>query len=425
MVIDSANLQITLIRSSLRSKIAAPLVFPDNPSRKWRVCCASSGIPPPPALRLNVRWDQAWPERADRQQEQSGQERNVITSANLRKTARQAPIGLESANSPKAGKTMPVVAAILVLAGALVAVPAPAQQFPAKPVRLIVPFVAGGTADVLSRVLAQRLTQQYAQQVVVENRPGSGGHVGAEAAARAAPDGYTIVFGTIGIHAAYEIYSKLNYDPARDLQAVVLYADMPCVLIVHPSVPARNVKEFIALAQKNPGRLNFGTAGSGSSTHMVAEWFKLVTGVNLTHIPYKGSAQAMQDLLGGQIELMFENLTTGIAQIKAGKVRALGMTSKGRSPSMPEVPTIAEAGVPGFEATAWFTIAAPAKVPADIVRKLNADMNAFFKSPEMQSRWVDMGLVPVGGSPADAEKFFVAEREKWNKVIKAAGIRGD
>ncbi len=317
-----------------------------------------------------------------------------------------------------AGKILCVIVAFVVL-------PAAAQQYPAKPIRLIVPFVAGGSADVLSRVLAQRWTQQYGQQVVVENRPGSGGHVGAEAAARAAPDGYTIVFGTIGIHAAYGIYSKLGYDPARDLQAVAMYADVPCVIIVHPSVPAKNVVEFIALAKKNPGYLNFGSAGSGSSTHMVGEWFKLVTGVSLTHVPYKGSAQAMQDLLGGQIESMFENLPTAIAQIKAGKVRALGMTSKMRSPSMPEVVTVAEAGVPGFEATAWFTIAAPAKVPTDIVRKLNADMNAFLKAPEMQPRWVEMGVVPLGGSPADAEKFFVSEREKWNKVIKAAGIRGD
>lgn len=309
--------------------------------------------------------------------------------------------------------------------GVIIHAPAFSQQFPAKSMRIIVPFVAGGTADVLSRVLGQRLTQQYGQQTVIENRPGSGGHVGAEAASRAAPDGYTIVFGTIGIHAAYAIYSRLGYDPARDLQPVALYADVPNALIVHPSVPVSNVRQFIALAQKNPGRLNFGTAGSGSSTHMAGEWFKLVTGVNLTHVPYKGSAQAMQDLLGGQIELMFENLPTAIAQIKAGKVRVLGMTSKARSPSMPDVVTIAESGVPDFEATAWFTIAAPAKVPADIIRKLNADMNAFLKAPEMQSRWIEMGVVPMGGTPADAEKFFVSEREKWNKVIKAAGIRGD
>jgi len=315
--------------------------------------------------------------------------------------------------------------ALVAVFGFVNALPAQAQQYPAKPIRLIVPFVAGGSADVLSRVLAQRLTQQYGQQVVVENRPGSGGHVGAEAAARAAPDGYTIVFGTIGIHAAYTIYSKLNYDPSRDLQPVSMYADVPNILVVHPSVPVKNVKEFIALAKSNPGRLNFGTAGSGSSTHMAGEWFKLYTGVNLTHVPYKGSAQAMQDLLGGQIELMFENLPTAIAQVRAGKIRSLGMTSRERSPSMPEVPTLAETGVPGFEATAWFTIAAPAKVPADIIRKLNADMNAFLKAPEMQQRWIDMGVVPLGGSPADAEKFFVVEREKWGKVIKAAGIRGD
>ncbi len=315
--------------------------------------------------------------------------------------------------------------AFVAIFGFVNALSAYAQQYPAKPIRLIVPFVAGGSADVLSRVLAQRLTQQYGQQMVVENRPGSGGHVGAEAAARATPDGYTIVFGTIGIHAAYTIYSKLNYDPSRDLQPVSMYADVPNILIVHPSVPVKNVKEFIALAKSNPGRLNFGTAGSGSSTHMAGEWFKLYTGVNLTHVPYKGSVQAMQDLLGGQIELMFENLPTAIAQVRAGKVRSLGMTSRERSPSMPEVPTLAETGVPGFEATAWFTIAAPAKVPADIIRKLNADMNAFLKAPEMQQRWIDMGVVPLGGSPADAEKFFVVEREKWNKVIKAAGIRGD
>jgi tripartite-type tricarboxylate transporter receptor subunit TctC len=314
---------------------------------------------------------------------------------------------------------------VLAIAGLSASLTAHAQQYPAKPIRLIVPFVAGGSADVLSRVLAQRLTQQYGQQMVVENRPGSGGHVGAEAAARATPDGYTIVFGTIGIHAAYAIYSKLSYDPSRDLQPVAMYADVPNILIVHPSVPVKNVKEFIALAKSNPGRLNFGTAGSGSSTHMAGEWFKLYTGVNLTHVPYKGSAQAMQDLLGGQIELMFENLPTAIAQVKAGKVRSIGMTSRERSPSMPEVPTLAETGVPGFEATAWFTIAAPAKVPPEIIRKLNADMNAFLKAPEMQQRWIDMGVVPLGGSPADAEKFFGTEREKWNKVIKAAGIRGD
>ncbi len=305
-----------------------------------------------------------------------------------------------------------------------IAAPVLAQSvYPTKPVRLIVPFAAGGSGDILSRLLAQRLSAQYGQQFIVENRTGSGGHVGAEAAARAAPDGYTIVFGTIGIHAAYTIYTRLGYDPARDLQPVAMYASVPCVLIVHPSVPARSVRDFVALAKKNPGRLNFGSAGSGSSTHMVGEWFRLVAGVNLTHIPYKGSAPALQDVMGGQIELMFENLPTAIAPIKSARVRALGVTSKERSPSLPDLVTVAEAGVPGYEATAWFTIAAPAKVPDAIIGKLNADMNAFLKAPEMQSRWIDMGVVPLGGTAEEAQKYFVTEREKWNKVINTAGIR--
>jgi len=316
----------------------------------------------------------------------------------------------------------PLVAALLAAA----ATPAFGQAgYPAKPVRLIVPFVAGGSGDILGRVFAQRMGAVYNQQFIVENRSGSGGHVGAEAAARAAPDGYTLVFGTIGIHAAYGIYSRLGYDPARDLQPVAMYADVPCVIIVHPSLPVRNVREFIAFAKKNPGRLNFGSAGAGSSTHMVGEWFKLVTEANLTHIPYKGSAQAIQDLVGGQIELMFENMPGAIPQIKGGRVRALAVTSKARSPSLPEVVTVAEAGVPGFEATAWFTIAAPAKVPGEIVRRLNADMNTFLRAPDIQSRWVDMGVVPLGGTPEEAEKFFVSERVKWNKVIKASGIKVD
>ncbi len=308
----------------------------------------------------------------------------------------------------------------------LAAAPVAAQsQYPARVVRLVVPFAAGGVADVLGRMMAQRLSAQYGQQMVVENRAGSGGHVGAEFVARAAPDGYTIMFGTIGIHAAYGIYTKLSYDPAKDLQPVSLLADMPNILVVHPSVPARNTKEFIALAKARPGELNFGTAGAGSSTHMIGELFKVVAGVNLNHIPYKGSAPAMVDLLGGQIHLMFENLPVAIQNVRAGKIRAIGMTSRNRSASMPEVPTIAETGLPDYEATAWFTIGAGAKVPADIVRKLNTDIDAWLKAPEMRAKWKDMGVTPLGGSPEAAAKFFASETVKWNRVIKAAAIRGD
>ena len=313
-----------------------------------------------------------------------------------------------------------------VFAAGVIALPAAAQQnYPHRVVRLVVPFPAGGVADVLGRMMAQRLSAQYGQQMVVENRAGSGGHVGAEFAARAAPDGYTIMFGTIGIHAAYGIYSKLTYDPAKDLQPVSLLADMPNILVVHPSLPVRTTREFIALAKAKPGELNFGTAGAGSSTHMIGELFKVVAGVNLTHIPYKGSAPAMVDLLGGQIHLMFENLPVAIQNVRAGKIRAVGMTSRSRSASMPEVPTIAETGLPEYEATAWFTIGAGAKVPADIVRKLNGDIDAWLKAPEMQARWKEMGVTPLGGSTETAAKFFASETVKWNRVIKAANIRGD
>ena len=299
------------------------------------------------------------------------------------------------------------------------------QPYPARTIRMIVPFPAGGVADVLGRMTAQKLSGQYGQQMVVENRGGSGGHVGAEIAARAAPDGYTIMFGTIGIHAAYGIYTKLSYDPSRDLQPVILLADLPNILVVHPSVPVKTAKEFIALAKVRPGELTFGTAGAGSSTHMIAELFNVVAGTRLLHIPYKGSAPAMADLLGGQIHLMFENLPVAIQHVRSGRIRAVGVTSKQRSPSMPEVPTIAESGLPEYDATAWFTIGAPAKMPMDIVRKLNADIDAWIKSPDMQGKWRDMGVTPMGGSPETAAKFFASEIVKWNRVIKAAGIRAD
>ena len=304
--------------------------------------------------------------------------------------------------------------------------PAAAQQnYPTRVVRLIVPFPAGGVADVLGRMTAQRLTTQYGQQMVVENRGGSGGHVGAEFAARATPDGYTLMFGTIGIHAAYGIYSKLAYDPAKDLQPVILLADLPNILVVHPSVPVRNTTDFLALAKARPSELNFGTAGAGSSTHMIAELFNVVASTKLQHVPYKGSAPAMADLLGGPIHLMFENLPVAIQHVRSGRIRAIGMTSRTRSQSMPEVPTIAESGLPEYVATAWFTIGAAAKVPGDIVRKLNTDIDAWIKAPDMQTRWKEMGVTPLGGPPEVAVKFFASETVKWSRVIKAANIRAD
>jgi tripartite-type tricarboxylate transporter receptor subunit TctC len=321
------------------------------------------------------------------------------------------------------------LAGVLQLGGALLlsiaSFNAAAQSFPSKSIRIVVPFAAGGTADVMGRLLSQKLGPMYGQQLVVDNRPGSGGHIGAEIAARAPADGYTIVIGTIGIHAAHSIYTKLPYDPAKQLQPIMVLAESPSVLVVHPTMPARTVKEFIALAKARPGEINFGSAGTGTSTHMTGELFKLMANVDLTHVPYKGSAPALTDLLGGQIHAMFENLPTLPGHVQAGRVRALGVTSKERSPALPNVPTVAEAGVPGYVATAWFSVAAPSKVPGEVIHKLNADINSVMSAPDLQPKLRELGVTPIGGTPEAAAKYFAIETEKWNKVIKTAGIHAD
>ena len=317
-----------------------------------------------------------------------------------------------------------LAAAGIALLMAVAAGPALAQKYPDKPIRLVIPFAPAGTTSILGRFISEHLSPLYGQQLVVDNRPGAGGHLGAEIVAKSAPDGYTIMLGTIGIHAAYGLYSKLTYDPAKDLTPIMVLVELPLVLAVHPSLPAHTVKEFIDLAKAKPGEINFGSAGSGSSTHMTGELFKLMAGVNLTHIPYKGSMPALQDVMGGQIQSMFEQVPTTISQIKAGRLRALGVTSKARAPSLPDVPPIADV-VPGYESTAWFAVAAPAKTPAAILQKLNADLNAMLVDPKIVARFKELGISPVGGSTDFAVKYFASETEKWNRVIKSAGIRAD
>jgi tripartite-type tricarboxylate transporter receptor subunit TctC len=303
---------------------------------------------------------------------------------------------------------------------------AAAQGFPEKPIHIIVPFTPAGSTSILARLLAQYLSPRYNNlPVIVENKPGAGAHLGAEYVAKAAPDGYTLLLGTIGIHAAYALYSKLPYDPAKDLQPVLIAVDLPLALVVNPSFPPRTVQEFLALAKAKPGEINFGSAGSGSSTHMTGELFQLMAGVKLTHIPYKGSMPAVQDVMGGQTQAMFEQLPTILPQINSGRLRPLGVTSKARAPALPNVPTIAESGVPGYESTSWFTVATSSKVPGPIVQKLNADLNAVLASPEVQAKLKDLGMNAVGGSTDYASKFIASETEKWTRVIKAGNLKAE
>jgi len=298
--------------------------------------------------------------------------------------------------------------------------------YPAKTIRVLVPFSAGGTTDVMGRLVAQRLSAMYGQQILIENRTGAGGHIAAEVVARAPADGYTLMVGSIGIHAAHASYTKLTYDPTKDLQPVILMAEVPLVMLVHPSLPPRNVKDFIALARARPGELNYGSAGFGSSTHMTGALFEMMANVKLAHIPFKGSAPALADLVGGQIQAMFEVISPVLPQyIATGKLRALGVTTKTRLTVLPDIPAIAEAGVPGYESTAWYTYAAPSKVPAAIIQKLNSDINAVLNLPEMQPKLAELGANRMGGTPEAAVRYFATETEKWNKVIKTAGIRAD
>jgi tripartite-type tricarboxylate transporter receptor subunit TctC len=316
---------------------------------------------------------------------------------------------------------------IAVALAAGLALPAAAQvdPFPSKPIRLVVPYAPGGIADLLGRLIADKLAPVVRQSVVVENRPGAGGHVGGEQVAKSPPDGYTLVLATIAHNGAAAMFKDLKYNPAADLQPVVLVAESAGVLIVHPDVAAKTVGEFIGLAKAQPGKLNYASAGNGSAIHMATELFKFMTGTDLAHIPYKGSGPAMTDLLGGRVQVMFENIATAHPHIRSGKVRALGVTSRSRNPSLPDIPTIAESGVPGYAAEPWYTISAPRGLPPDVLRKLNADLNTVLRSPELAARWESLGVTPLGGSPDDATRRNAQETERWTRVIQAARIQAD
>jgi tripartite-type tricarboxylate transporter receptor subunit TctC len=300
-----------------------------------------------------------------------------------------------------------------------------AENIPSGAIKITAPFVAGGTADVLARVIAQRLATKYGQPFVVDNKPGMGGNLGASLVAKATPDGTNLLLGTIGIHSAYAAYSGLPYKPEKDLQPIVILGGVPCVIAVNNDRPFRTLAELMTFAKQKPGALNFGSAGTGSSTHMVGELFQQATGIKLTHVPYKGSAAAMNDLMGGQIDMMFELLTTAGPFVQSGRIRALAVTSKTRSSVVPDVPTVSELVSPGFDGTGWFTVATAAGVPKATVAQYNKDINAILRDPELQDTWKKLALNVVGGSAEDASKYAAAETVKWNKVIETAHIKAD
>ena len=313
------------------------------------------------------------------------------------------------------------VAAVLVAAGT----PAlQAQDYPAKPIRLIIPYSPGGTADLLARTIGQKMAASLGQQIIVDNRPGAGGNIGADLAAKAAPDGYTIVMGTVATHAINpNLYATMPYDADKDFAPIVLIATLPNLLVVNPSVPAKNVKELIALAQAKPGELAFASAGNGTSQHLSGELFKKMTGVDMIHIPYKGSAPAVSDLIGGQVQLMFDNIPSSLPQVRAGKLRALAVTGPKRSPVLPDLPTLSEAGLPGFSITSWFALFAPAGTPSKILLRLNKEAAKAIASQDLRQQWMAQGIEPAGGTADQLAEFRRIEAPKWAKIIRDSGAR--
>ena len=303
--------------------------------------------------------------------------------------------------------------------------------WPAKPVRIVVPFAAGGTTDILARALAPELGKAFGQSFFVENRPGAGGNIGADIVAKAPPDGYTLLMGTVGTQSINpSLYPKMPYDAAKDFAPVVLMAGVPNVLVVNPAKAQeygiRDVASLIAYAKAHPGKLNMASSGNGTSIHLAGELFKTMTGTYMVHFPYKGSSPALLDLVGGTMDLMFDNLPSSLQQIRGGKLLALAVTSAERSAALPDVPTVAEAGpLKGFEASSWFGLLAPAGTPADIVNRVQQETAKALATPALKERLVAQGAIPSGISPAEFSRFIAAEARKWGQVVKASGAKVD
>lgn len=315
-------------------------------------------------------------------------------------------------------------AAVLCAILSVVAGPAVAQAWPTKPIKVIVPFAAGGATDTIGRFMAERLSKEVGQAVVVENRAGANGAIGAEFVARADPDGYTLLAVTAGTHAINKsLYKNLPYDPVKDFTHVGFFGTSPNVVVVNPQLPATNIRELIDYAKKNPGKISFGSAGSGSTLHLAGELFKSLAGIDIVHVPYKGGSAAQVDLLAGNIQLMFDSLSTAIPHVRAGKVRALAVTGDQRSRALPELPTVAEAGLAGYVATAWFGFVGPAGMPRDVTRKLNDAINRILRTEDARKQFATFGADPVPKTPEEFRAHVEAETAKWAKVVEASGAK--
>ncbi len=317
-----------------------------------------------------------------------------------------------------------VTACVFTTLLALVYAGAQAQTYPTKAIRWIVTYPPGGPTDFVARAIGAKLTEAWGQQVVIDNRAGAGGVIGTDLAAKAAPDGYTLLFGTsAGLTINPALVRTLAYDPVRDFAPVSLLVINPQILVVNNSVPVNSVKELIAYAKSRPGQLNYASVGQGSPNHLGMELLKALAGIDMVHVPYKGTGPAVTDLLGGQVQLMFNSMPSVLPLVKAGKLKGLAVGSPQRSPAAPEVPTVAEAGVPGFENVTWYGMFAPAKTPKDVIAKLNAQVVKILTNPEMAQRMASQGAEPRGTTPEELAGFMRVESERWKKVIKAAGIK--
>jgi tripartite-type tricarboxylate transporter receptor subunit TctC len=329
--------------------------------------------------------------------------------------------------TPADSAPRPTRRSVLIGGAALAALPlrqARAADWPTRPVKFVVPFAAGGTTDILARVVAAKVSEEFGQQFIVENKAGAGGNIAADAVAKAEPDGYTFIVGTPGTHAINQfVFKAMSYDQVKDIAPVIIIARVANLCSVTNSLPVKSVAELIAYAKAKPGELFYGTPGLGSTAHLSTELFKSMTGVEMTHVPYKGSAPALTDLIAGRVQLTIDNLPASQPFAEAGQIRPLAVSTATRWPLLPDLPTIAEAGVPGYEAASWFTIGAPAKTPKEIINRLNASVDRFLKTEDGIARLRKLGAEPAGGSPEDMQAYVLAEIDKWGKVAKFAGIK--